>query len=241
VGKDTTKKAGVNREYGSAIVQKWTFILIHLIIILFCVWIVYFNGLVLLGEIFGKNWNLIDLNRAKILLACAILYWLRHIITLFYLLERKVAWSEVTELIFFMAFFEIGLLLLGGGAFRDYVISFGWLDIVALILLVFGMYLNSCSEIQRKLWKKNSRNNGHCYTKGLFHYSMHINYFGDTILFTGWCLFTYNFWTLGLPILMAIMFIFFHIPGLDLHLHERYGAEFKTYSEKTKKFIPFIY
>ena len=241
MSRDTTKKGGVNREYGKAIIQKWTFILIHLMIILFCIWIVYFDGLVHLGEIFKKDWNLLDPNRAKLLLACALLYWLRHIVTLFYLLERKLAWSEVIELVFFMAFFEIGLLLLGGGAFREYIIQFGWLDIVASILLVFGAFLNSFSEIQRKLWKKDTSNKGHCYSKGLFNYSMHINYFGDTIMFTGWCLFTYNFWSLGLPFLMAIMFIFFHIPGLDVHLYERYGAEFKAYSERTKRFIPFLY
>jgi len=70
---------------------------------------------------------------------------------------------------------------------------------------------------------------------------MHINYFGDTILFTGWCLLTHNIWVLGFPMLMGMSFIFYHIPGLDVYLAERYGKEFKAYSEKTKKFIPFIY
>lgn len=190
---------------------------------------------------FGKNWTIGDHQRAQILLACAFIYWLRHIITLFYLLERKIAWSEVFELIAFMAFFEIGLLLLGGGVFRDYQINFSRLDLVALILFFIGSYLNSYSEIQRKTWKKDPANKAKCYTKGLFRYSMHINYFGDIALFTGWCLFTYNVWTLGLPLLMALMFIFHHIPSLDSHLLERYGKEFKTYSEKTKKLIPFIY
>jgi len=241
LGNDTTEKAGVNREHGNATTQKLTFILIHFLIILFCAWIVFFNGLNFIGELVGKNWTLIDPSRAKIVFACVLFYWLRHIITLFYLLQRKVAWSEVTELVFFMAFFEIGLVIIGGGVFRDVAIDLGWLDLVALVLLLLGAYLNSVSEIQRKVWKEDTRNKGKCYTKGLFHYSMHINYFGDTVLFTGWCLFTYNFWTLGLPLLMALMFIFFHIPGLDSHLLSRYGSEFKLYSEKTKIFIPFIY
>jgi protein-S-isoprenylcysteine O-methyltransferase Ste14 len=50
---------------------------------------------------------------------------------------------------------------------------------------------------------------------------MHINYFGDTVLFTGWCLLTATWWT---P-----------------YLEERYGDELIEYAKKTKKFMPFIY
>jgi steroid 5-alpha reductase family enzyme len=124
---------------------------------------------------------------------------------------------------------------------RDYSIEPGWLDLLALFLLLSGSYLNSNSESQRKWWKKDPSNKGRCYTQGLFKYAMHINYFGDTMLFTGWCLFTYTICTLGLPILMAGLFICMHIPGLDAYLSERYGTEFKAYAEKTKKFVPFVY
>jgi len=133
------------------------------------------------------------------------------------------------------------LILIGGGVFRDYFIQFGFLDAVAFVLLLLGSYLNSFSEIQRKWWKSDSENSGHCYTEGLFSYSMHINYFGDTVLFTGWCLFTSNYWMLGLPLLMGGMFVFFHIPCLDAYLAERYGKEFNDYSKRTKKFIPYVY
>ena len=239
--KNKSKTAGVDRSHGLSVVEKTTFILGHLVIVLACTWIVFFEGLTKLGILFDQNWYLSDFKRAYILLACAFLYWLRHVVTLFYLLVRKVEWSEVFGLLPFIALFEIGLLTLGGGAFRDYSIELGWLDILALVFLLFGSYLNSISEIQRKWWKKDPTNKGHCYTDGLFTLSMHINYFGDTVLFTGWCLFTYNYWTLGLPILMAGMFIFMHIPGLDSYLTERYGEEFKTYAENTKRFVPFIY
>ena len=104
-----------------------------------------------------------------------------------------------------------------------------------------GSYLNSFSEIQRKWWKKNSANKGHCYTEGLFSYAMHINYFGDIVLFTGWALFTYHLFTLALPLLMGIMFVFIHIPPLDHYLSQRYGNEFNEYAKKTKKLIPYIY
>jgi len=84
--------------------------------------------------LFDQNWYLSDFKRAYILLACAFLYWLRHIVTLFYLLVRKVEWSEVFELLTFIAFFEVGLLAVAGGAFRNYSIELGWLDISSFII-----------------------------------------------------------------------------------------------------------
>ena len=236
-----SNQAGVNRTHGRSIPQKWTFALGHLAIIIICAWLIYGNGWEALGHVFGKTWRLADFFRAQILLACAFIYWLRHVITLFYLLARKVEWSEVLGLLIFIGLFEIGLVLLGGGAFRAHSINLGLSDLAALVLFFGGSYLNTVSEIQRKWWKTDTANKGLCYTKGLFGYSMHINYFGDTVLFTGWCLFTYNFWVLGLPLLMGCTFVFYHIPGLDSYLAERYGEEFKAYSAKTKKFIPFIY
>ena len=133
------------------------------------------------------------------------------------------------------------LLLVGGGAFRDEAIGLGWRDTLAVVLLLLGSFLNSYSELQRKWWKKDPINKGHCYTKGLFKYSMHMNYFGDTVMFTGWCLFTSCVWTLAVPLIMAGLFIFYHIPGLDSYLAGRYGKEFELYSDRTKKFIPFLY
>jgi protein-S-isoprenylcysteine O-methyltransferase Ste14 len=238
---NNTKKAGVERSHGRSLTEKTVFSIGHFGIILICIWLVFFNGLTMLDILFGQNWQLTDFKRSYILLACALLYWVRHFITLFYLLARKVEWSEVFGLLGFFALIEIGLLLTGGGAFREYSVKLNWLDIIAIILLIFGSYLNSFSEIQRKLWKNDPKNNGLCYTKGLFKYSMHINYFGDTVMFTGWCLFTNSLWSLVLPLMMAGMFIFYHIPGIDSYLSSRYGNDFKDYSKKTKKFIPFIY
>tara|TARA_B100001094_G_C18144267_1_gene779711 strand:+ start:1545 stop:1757 length:213 start_codon:yes stop_codon:yes gene_type:complete len=70
---------------------------------------------------------------------------------------------------------------------------------------------------------------------------MHINYFGDTLLFTGWTLLTGHIGALILPVFMGISFITYHIPALDAHLEHRYGQGFKAYAQHTKRFIPFIY
>ena len=195
----------------------------------------------MLGQWFGQVWFSSDPLRAGLLLACAVVYLFRHGVTLFYLLERQIAWSEVFGLLAFMAFFEIGLLLVGGGAFDNQVAAFGWLDGLAIFLFVSGSWLNTWSEVQRKWWKQNPAHKGQCYTDGLFRHSMHINYFGDVVLFSGWSLLTLNPWTLLLPVFMALMFAFVHIPALDAYLARRYGSAFEKYAQNTKRLIPYVW
>ena len=56
-----------------------------------------------------------DPTRAKVLPAVVVLYFLRHMVTLFVLLQRKVELAEGLGLTVFIAIFEIGFVLLGAG------------------------------------------------------------------------------------------------------------------------------
>ena len=49
------------------------------------------------------------------------------------------------------------------------------------------------------------------------------------------------FWSGGARALVTAGFIFYHIPGLDSYLAQRYGDEFVAYSQRTKKLIPWVY
>ena len=89
--------------------------------------------------------------------------------------------------------------------------------------------------------KKTPNNKGKIYDRGLFQYSMHINYFGDVVWSTGMALISGSLWIFLIPLYMSCGFIFLHIPRLDKHLKERYGHQYDEYAGKTKKFIPFIY
>ena len=231
---------GVNRVHDDSLVQKIVFWGLHLLSVAFAAWLLY-GGVAWLGSASGFEWTLGDPVRGRVMLACAVLYWLRHGVTLFWLLARRVGWGEVLGLSVFFGLFEIGLVVVGGGLFREHPVPWGAIDVCGVLLVLAGSALNSGSEIQRKLWKQNAANRGHCYTGGLFRYSMHINYFGDIVLFTGWALLSASLWTLALPALMAYMFITIHIPGLDAYLAERYGEEFREYAARTKKLVPLIY
>lgn len=219
---------GVDRTHDRSFPNKLTFAGLHVIIVGLC-----------LGLAFGVDWP--DPIRAKLLAGCAILYFLRHVVTLFVLLKRKVEMSEALGLAGFMALFEIGFLLLGAGLLRGEAIPVGPIDGLALFLVALGSYLNTGSELQRLKWKALPTSKGHCYTGGLFRYAAHINYFGDVVLFTGWAMLTVSLWAFAIPVFMAAGFIFFHIPALDTYLSQRYGAEFDAYAARTAKLVPFLY
>lgn len=223
-----TQSGGVSRIHAKSGRQKAVFALLHAALIAICVWIALRAGLP-------------DRSRALLLAGVAGLYFLRHMLTLFVLLKRKVAWGEVLGLSGFMALFEIGFLLLGAGLLRGAAVPFGPWDGVALALILAGSALNSGSELQRMIWKRDPANRGHCYTGGLFRYSAHINYFGDTVLFTGWALLTASPWAFAVPLFMGLSFVFYHIPALDAYLAERYGDEFRGYAARTARFVPFLY
>ncbi|MHA7775472.1 DUF1295 domain-containing protein [Roseibium sp. M-1] len=232
---------GVNRTHSASLPQKTIFALLHLASLAICAWLLLAGGWSHLGGLLGLEVTIADPQRGLVLLVCTALYVLRHLVTLFYLLARKVDYSEVFGLAAFMGVFEIAFLLLGSGALREAAVPFGLLDGVALGLVLAGSFLNTWSELQRKWWKQDPANRGRCYTGGLFAWSMHINYFGDTVLFTGWAFLTHSLIALAVPGFMAISFIFFHIPALDAYLAERYGAAFEDYAARTRKFVPFLY
>ncbi|WP_298260156.1 DUF1295 domain-containing protein [uncultured Litoreibacter sp.] len=225
----SSKTGGIDRSHDSSLWPKRVFASLHGIIVLACLWVAFGGG----------EWP--DGLRAKVLALCALLYFLRHLVTLFVLLQRRVEMSEVWGLLLFMAIFEVGFLLLGAGGLSGQARPFRPVDWAGIGLVLCGSYLNTGSELQRRKWKQNPASKGHCYTGGLFAYSAHINYFGDSVLFTGWAILAASAFAFAIPIMMTLLFIFFHIPALDTYLAERYGDEFKTYAGKTAKFMPFVY
>lgn len=175
--------------------------------------------------------------RQIILILCVLVYILRLIITTFVFLKRKLFWTEATVVAILMSVALFSFLHIGGRS----PLEINALDYSGIILFLTGSWINTRSEYTRHIWKKNEDHKGKLYTAGLFKYSMHINYFGDVFLFTGFALITQSFSLLIIPLFMAINFIFFIIPRLDKYLATKYGNEFLDYASRTKKLIPGIY
>jgi len=117
----------------------------------------------------------------------------------------------------------------------------GAVEVIGILLYLSGSYINTHSEYYRHVWKLKEENRGRLYTEGLFSLAMHINYFGDIVLFTGLAMITHSLSMLVIPLIMALNFVFNIIPALDRYLEKKYKNEFKDYSKRTKKLIPLIY
>ena len=178
-----------------------------------------------------------NFTRQVILMFCLLFYVSRLFITVFVFLKRKMAWSEMLLVSGLMSFALFSFAKVGGSSH----LPLNALDYLGLILFFIGSWVNTYSEYTRHIWKKNDINKGKLYTFGLFKYSMHINYFGDIVLFSGIALITQNFSLLVIPLIMTLNFIFFIIPRLDKYLANKYGEEFKEYVGRTKILIPGIY
>ncbi len=175
--------------------------------------------------------------RESVLLGCSITYLLRYLLTSFVILQRGVGWAEAAQVTPFLFAVQASFGYLGSRS----TLSWGWFDWMWLGLYVGGSFLNTGSELQRKRWKLKSGHKGHLYTRGLFSLSMHVNYFGDALLFTGFALLTGSAWAVAVPVLMTTLFVCVHIPTLDRHLAAKYPEEFAQWARRSKKFIPFIY
>ncbi len=227
----------VYEEYGSSIPQKLCMTMSHLVAVGLFGWLMFGGGLVHLSH--RLSMSLVPGNPARRawLLICAVVYLGRLLLTSFWFIKRKMGWAEAVTISVWLYLIYFCFAIWGGTNPR----SFGTAGISGLVLYVLGSYLNSASEYQRLRWKQHPENQGKLFTGGLFRYSMHINYFGDEVLFTGIALVAGNPLALIIPAVMAVLFIGFNIPILDRHLSRRYGKAFEEYASRTKKFVPFIY
>lgn len=201
-------------------------------------WFLFGGGREVVAAWLRRSWQPATPLRADLLVACSAIYAARLVFTQFYLVKRRMTWSEAATISAWLWIIHATMTFLGGWN-RSPMGIVAWLGVA---LYAFGSFLNTGSELLRDIWKKQPANrSGRLYTRGLFRYSMHINYFGDVVLFSGFALVTGRGYAFVIPALMACMFVFVNIPMLDAYLASRYGAQFDDYAERTAKLIPFIY
>lgn len=175
--------------------------------------------------------------RDGLLLTCAVIFYLRLAICLLVFVKRKISWFEGCSVGILYGFLVYMFSLWGSSGSENV----NFYSIAGVLFFIAGSWINSQSDYQRYVWKKKPGNAGRLYTKGLFRYAMHINFFGDSIMFVGYALITRNAMSI-IPVLFIILnFIFIQIPKLDHHLKNKYGDDFDKYAGKTGKYIPFIY
>jgi len=234
------KKPASEALYGSksrSTPQKITMQLLSWCAVAAVAWFEFAGGREVVAGWFGTSWPAATPTRAALLFACSTIYAARLVVTQFYLIKRTMPWSECATISVWL--WVIHSTMIGFGGTNAAPISVvTW---IGLALYGLGSYLNTGSEVGLHVCKLRPENKGKLYTEGLFAYSMHINFFGDFTLFTGFALVSGVVWTAAVPLIMASLFLFVNIPMLDEYLAKRYVGQFEAYAAKTKKFFPFVY
>ncbi len=224
-------------EYSSSLEQKSTLAGLHFVILLLVFWLLFLGGIDTIAALFGFPLVSGNGGRRILIMSGGLVYFLRVIYTEFVFLKREMKWSEALTIALWLFIVYMTFSFTGGSNNT----MPGFAVYIGIALYVIGSFLNSGSEYLRYRWKLNPENKGKLYTGGLFHFSRHINYFGDVVLFTGFAMFTGSVYSYIIPAAMVVLFVVVNIPMLDSYLREKYGEQYLEYSSHTKKFIPYIY
>ena len=193
--------------YHTSLLKKIIWQGFHLLFVFFVFWLLFLGGLQHLSFLFGVSFIPGDLVRRIIIFCTSLTIFIRWAITGFYLMKRAMRWAEAIVVTIELLVFHTSFAIIGGQVARPV----GFIECIGIILFIVGSYLNTGSEIMRLIWKKNPENKGKIYDKGLFKYSMHINYFGDSVWSTAMALISGSLWIFLIPLYMTIGFIFIWI------------------------------
>ncbi len=223
-------------KYDSSFGKKFVFCGCLLITLFVCMWLLFADYIT--SSMWLKQYQLTgDPLRRILLAACLIIYFGRLQITVWVFQKRSWKWAEAITISILVPLALIALAWHGGNNQQ----GVGIVEVSGILLYLAGSYLNTSSEYTRHVWKSKAENKGRLYTAGLFSLAMHINYFGDMVLFTGLAMISHRLTMLVIPLIMTANFIFNIIPALDRYLETKYKDEFREYAGKTKKLIPLIY
>ncbi len=226
--------------YGHEEVSRWPrriMVAAHLALVALVSWILVGAGMRVVGGWLGVGWVPGDPARRGVLLAFALVLWLRMSLTALVLLRRRFRWSEMVTVTFGVALYQLGFGLLGAGARQP----LGAWDTLAVVLFLGGGSLNTVSEWARLRFKSRPENRGKLYTRGPFAVVRHPNYLGDILWGIGWALLGRSPWAALIVLVEISGFVFVNIPQLSAYLEKRYGDAYRAWAERTARLVPFLY
>jgi steroid 5-alpha reductase family enzyme len=138
--------------------------------------------------------------------------------------------------------FIISLPLLGVNLYSTSQ-SLSILDYLGILIWTIGFIFEAGGDMQLAQFKKNTANKGKVLSTGLWHYTRHPNYFGDSAVWWGFglfCLSAGSYWLLVGSVFMTLLII--KVSGvalLEKSLKDQ-KPQYKEYIEKTSSFIPWF-
>ena len=122
--------------------------------------------------------------------------------------------------------------------------AFVWLDVVGTLVWTAGFLFEVVGDAQLRRFKSNPGSQGKVMDRGLWAYTRHPNYFGESLVWWGIFLISLvdisNLWTIISPVL--ITFLLLRVSGvamLEKDMTDRRPA-YRNYIKTTSAFIPWF-
>jgi steroid 5-alpha reductase family enzyme len=116
------------------------------------------------------------------------------------------------------------------------------LDFLAVLIWLVGFFFESAGDLQLSRFKAKPENKGKVLNSGVWRYTRHPNYFGDSAQWWGYFLIAAaagGWWTIFSPVIMTLFLL--RVSGvalLEKTLETRPG--YKEYIKKTSAFVPWF-
>jgi len=115
-----------------------------------------------------------------------------------------------------------------------------WLVWTGFVIMIAGISIEGIAHEQMLTWQ--SKNLGLSYHQGLWRYSRHPNYFGETLFWFGAYIMVlgvdpFKWWTLFAPILFTMMIYFVTVPILEARMIKKY-PDYVDYKMYVSRFVP---
>jgi steroid 5-alpha reductase family enzyme len=114
-------------------------------------------------------------------------------------------------------------------------------DLIAIVLWIAGFAFESIGDAQLALFQLRPSNRGRVMDRGLWRYTRHPNYFGETLMWWAFYLLSVSsggWWTVFSPMLMS--FLLLKVSGVTLlesSISDR-RPEYAEYQRRTNAFLP---
>jgi steroid 5-alpha reductase family enzyme len=117
-------------------------------------------------------------------------------------------------------------------------------DILGVIIWIVGYMYESISDYQLSQFMHKPENKGHVMSSGLWHYSRHPNYFGESLMWVGIFFMAVSVSYYGLVTIITpitITFLLVYVTGIPLlEKAMANNSEYQEYKKHTSKFIPWF-
>jgi steroid 5-alpha reductase family enzyme len=118
-----------------------------------------------------------------------------------------------------------------------------WLDAAGALLWVIGFLFEAVGDYQLARFKANPENKGKIMQSGLWKYTRHPNYFGESVMWWGIWIIALNVdygWTAVVsPVVITLLLL--KVSGVSLlEKHYSDNPKYRDYARRTNAFIPWF-